>query len=332
MEGQGAASSGGNQGGLWRRYLPVMLTVCFGTAVSIAMSVIVHGWERERIRFDFEKRAMELAVPIQRSVDESIEALRAIHSFYEASPTIGRQQFEAFANGEVSEHPSIQALEWIPRVQDGRRPAYEAAARRDGYPDFRITERNTQGQMVRAAKRVEYFPVYYVEPFKGNEIALGFDLASNPARLEALERARDTGTPTATSRIVLVQETGEQFGFLVFVPIYRPGSSHETVEERRRNLLGFALGVFRIGDLVEASLRGLDVAGIDITIYDEAALAPERLLFHHAQSGPVLAVQATSAEGSKGLAGLRWRTTFDVGTRQWSVMFMATPQYLYMTT
>jgi GAF domain-containing protein/CHASE1-domain containing sensor protein len=307
----------------------VTLTVCFGIAVSIAMSIIVYGWERERIRLDFETRAMHLAVPIERSVQESIEGLRAISSFLEASGTIGRRQFEAFAKREVAEHPSIQALEWVPRVRDSERAAYEAAARREGSPDFQITERSSQGQMIRRARRAEYFPVSYVEPFKGNEIALGFDLASNPARLEALERARDTGALAATSRIVLVQETGEQFGFLIFMPIYRPGSSNETVEKRRRNLLGFALGVFRIKELVEASLKGLDVMGIDISISDEAAPASsQRLLFHHAQSGRPLGVQIAGADGAEALAGLRWSTVFDVGARQWSVLFVSSPEYL----
>lgn len=323
------ASSGGSRAGLWRRYLPVTLTVCFGAAVSITMFTIVQGWERERIRLDFETRAMHLAVPIQRSVEESTEGLRAISSFLEASPTIGRRQFETFAKREVSEHPSIQALEWIPPVRDAERAAYEAAARRDGYPDFQITERDSQGQMVRAARRPAYFPVFYVEPFKGNEIALGFDLASNPARLEALERARDTGAPAATSRIVLVQETGEQFGFLIFMPIYRPGSSNETVEKRRRNLLGFALGVFRIKELVEASLSDFDVMGIDITIADETAPAPsQRLLFRHAHGRRPLAGQAAGAEGAGRLGGIYWRSVFDVGARRWSVLFVPSSEYL----
>lgn len=328
MDGQAIASGGASRGGACRRYLPVMLTVCFGTAVSIAMAVIVLGWERERTRLDFEKQAMHLTVPIQRSVDESIEALRAIHSFYEAAGTVTRRQFKAFGRREVSEHTSIQALEWIPRVRDAERAPYEAAARRDGFPDFHITERNAQGRMVRAARRAEYFPVYYVEPYKGNEVALGFDLASNPARLAALERARDTGALTATPRIVLVQETGEQYGFLIFVPVYRPASSYESLEERRRNLWGVILGVFRIGDLVEASLRGLDVAGIDITIYDEAAPVGERLLYPHGRRGPHAAVHATDPDDLKGSTGLHWKTTFEVAGRQWSLLFVPTPQYL----
>jgi len=32
--------------------------------------------------------------------------------------------------------------------------------------------------MIPAAPRAQYFPVYLVEPYEGNETALGFDLAS----------------------------------------------------------------------------------------------------------------------------------------------------------
>jgi CHASE1-domain containing sensor protein len=62
---------------------------------------------------------------------------------------------------------------------DLRREAYEKMAREDGFTDFQIREIVTRGKMKRADRRAEYFPVYFVEPYKGNEIALGFDLASN---------------------------------------------------------------------------------------------------------------------------------------------------------
>ena len=80
--------------------------------------------------------------------------------------------------------------------------------------------------------REEYFPVYYVEPYQGNEAALGFDLASNPVRLEALNKSRDSGQGVATARITLVQESEDQFGFLVFRPIYRNGFPAETMAVR----------------------------------------------------------------------------------------------------
>jgi len=70
--------------------------------------------------------------------------------------------------------------------------------------------------MVPAARRAEYFPVYYVEPYAGNELALGFDLASNSARQAAINRSRNTGKLTATARVTLVQDREKQNGVVVF--------------------------------------------------------------------------------------------------------------------
>lgn len=74
---------------------------------------------------------------------------------------------------------------------------------------------------------------------------MGFDLGSNPARLAALEQAADTGRAVATEGIKLVQETGTQAGFLIFIPVYRQEMPLTTVEQRRMALQGFVLGVFR---------------------------------------------------------------------------------------
>ena len=120
--------------------------------------------------------------------------------------------------------------------------------------------------MVRASQREEYFPVYFIEPYEGNEMALGFDLASNPTRLEALRRSRDTGQTVATARITLVQETADQFGFLVFMPVYHKGSAVKTVEDRRKNLQGFVLGIFRVDAIIKEACGHLAVAGTDITV------------------------------------------------------------------
>jgi len=125
--------------------------------------------------------------------------------------------------------------------------------------------------------------VFYVEPIKGNEKALGFDLASNPARREALERSRDTGQLVATSRVTLVQKTRDQYGFLVFYPIYRGGVESVSEELRHEALTGFALGVFQIGDIVETTGFGPS-SGLRIVIFDRDAKPGERLLYPKAAS------------------------------------------------
>ena len=138
-------------------------------------------------------------------------------------PEVSRPAFRTFVQRLFVRYPGIQALSWDRRVPDMERNAYEAAMRQAGYPAFQITEQNAQGQLVRAAARQEYMAVTYIEPSAGNESALGYDVASETDRLMALHSARDTGTPRATGRLMLVQETSQQHGLLIFLPLYSSG-------------------------------------------------------------------------------------------------------------
>jgi len=222
----------------------------------------------------------------------------------------------------------FQAIEWIPRVAGAERQTYEDAARNDGLDDFEVWEMSADGAMVTAAQRDEYYPVFYVDPLEGNEAAVGFDLGSNPARLAALQQARDTGRLVATSRVTLVQETGDQFGFLVFRPVYRSGSIVETVEDRRENLEGFAVGVFRVGHAFEKAISGLTPAGINVSVLDLSAPGEGRLLYAHATRKFPGEADAL-AEGEDGdISALHQITEIDVAGRKWAVVSTPSSGYL----
>ncbi|MDP6908875.1 MAG: CHASE domain-containing protein, partial [Flavobacteriales bacterium] len=148
----------------------------------------------------------------------NLDAISSIGSFHAVTDSVSRLQFEDYNQHTLERISSIQALEWIPHVLHAQRDDYESKAINDGLAGFKITEK-VNGKMVRASDRAEYFPVYYVEPIIGNEAAIGFDLASNPARFAAIQKARTTNSVVATSRINLVQETATQKGMLVFNPI-----------------------------------------------------------------------------------------------------------------
>ncbi len=303
-------------------YLPAALTVCVGIALSVLAFNMVQKWQQGHLEEGFEAAAEDQASALKWSLEEDLRELEALGSFYAGSQIVERGEFREFVRSFLAHKPSVQALEWIPRVPDAQRTAYEEAARRDGFPEFQITERRTQGQMVRAARRQEYFPVYFVEPYEGNEPALGFDLASNPKRLEALTRSRDTGQMAATARITLVQEISEQFGFLVFLPIYRKEAPTDSIEDRRENLEGFVLGVFRIGDILERALAYLEPQGVDIQLYDLSAPIDERFLYAR------LSRQRTGPTDEGAPAGLQHSITVDVAGRKWSVVCTAAPDFI----
>jgi len=313
----------------WRRRR-VALTLALVGAFALAVIFFVHtsGQERERLRLIFERQTETVARTLQDRLNDYLGVLYAIESFFTSTPGVTRQEFHTFVQGMFTRHPGLHALSFDRRVPDAQRGAYEEAARRDGYSDFQITEQNAQGQMVRAAQRPEYVAVYYLEPYRGNEQALGFDVASDSDRLEALHRARDMGEPGATDRVMLVQETGQQFGWLTFLPLYGHGLPHATVEERRQYLRGYISGVFRLGDMIEAALRGLNREGLVLRIEDETVPASQRLLYTsqgNTLEGTASGLTAVSGDHS---IGMHWDTTVELAGRRWALHFVPTLTYL----
>ena len=300
--------------GRWR-YAFVIAVACVGIVMSVVAFRVVQAWDHQQIEANFEQTAIDTIADVKSSIESDLDVLLAVRSLYAASDSVDRDGFGTFVNSFLPSHPGIQALEWIPRVSDSERAAYEETAREEAFPEFQIFERNAEGVSVPATLRQEYFPVYYLEPYEGNEAALGFDLASNPVRMEALNEARDTGQMVATARITLVQETKNQFGFLVFAPVYRNGSATETLADRRENLAGFVLGVFRAGVIVEQALSHIhhtnSEANSDIFLYDRSAPPDQQLLFP-GNSGTDGKEQADSPHRSV--------ATIDVAGRDWDIV------------
>ncbi len=306
------------------RLFPAAVVAVLGIGISLAAFAVTYHWEEGRLRYELDNRTASYGKVLAHTLQTYIDKLDSIGALYAATKVVDRREFRIFAQTILEHHPGIQALEWIPRVPAVERTAYEKAARKDGFPGFQFKEVSGDGEMVAAGPREQYFPVFYVEPYQDNRKALGFDLGSNPKRLAALERARDSGRPVATARIRLVQETGEQYGFLVFVPIYASGLPAQATQQRRDNLRGFALGVFRIGDMVEAALRQLPPSkDFDVYLFDESASPNERFLHHRPSHA--------SAEGADGVAdvavhdGLDSTVPIPVGGRNWTAVFKPTP-------
>ncbi|MDD3083084.1 MAG: PAS domain S-box protein, partial [Desulfobacterales bacterium] len=261
---------------------------------------------------------------LEREIESELKKLISLKAFYAGSDKINRPEFEAYAKTFGCE--CVQVLEWIPRVVHSEREAFEASVKKEGFPDFQIVQRAGQGAMTRALDRDEYYPVSFVEPYKDNEIAFGFDLASNPVRKEALEHARDTGEMTATGRITLVQEKEGGFGFLVFMPVYEKARPSNTLEERRANIKGFYLGVYRVSGIVESALKYLQAEHVDIYFYDMSAPKGSQFLYCHDSYGPVPDV-SVSEERTGSTSRLEISKTIDVADRKWRAAFMVSQHF-----
>jgi len=283
------------------------LTWPTAVALSLAVALYVHisGREQQRIRAEFEGVADALGRSFTSSVGRHLDAVTTLQDLFAGVEPMDRAAFAAFASPLQRRHPGVQALEWAPVVPLSQRAGLEAAVRREGYPAFAITDRDEQGRLISAATRAQYVPVLFMEPYHGNEAALGLDLAALPSRAEVLDRARDAARPAASGRLTLVQERGEQFGVLVVLPVYQKAVPRDTIAQRRAALRGYVLGVYRVGDLVQSSLVGVESPHIDLTVTDDTAPEGERLLYQRRGLG----------------SSLPWgrAVTMTVGDRAWSI-------------
>ena len=290
-------------GSPWR-HLSLLAVLCAGILISAVEFHLLRSLETEKVKSTFDRAAHERLDELQSDLQLSVIRVTALGAFCSSTYPITRSSFDAFTAPLSAGHDSaIQALEWVPRVSRSERSQVEKSARAAGFPGFEIRDRLRQAEMVRSADRAEYFPVLWVQPYLGNEVALGFDLASNPNRREALESAEATGQPVATKRITLVQEKGDQSGVLILQPVFHRVSSSD-----KRQLGGFALGVLRVGSMVEK--HGAE-SGIALTITDEGADAAYRQLYPSGRK---------PAPPASGLASNRMIT---VGGRNW--MLTASP-------
>ncbi|GAB4346226.1 MAG: hypothetical protein Kow006_04420 [Gammaproteobacteria bacterium] len=232
----------------------ILALLAAGVVLSVVAFRSVSTAESSKARALFERAALERIEAVQRQIDRNLEVVRSIVGLFDASSHVERDEFRAFVAQTLEREPGIQALEWIPRVTHAEREMVERQIAALGAGNREIVERGPDGALQRAAERAEYYPVFYVEPMRGNEPALGFDLASDPERRRTLEEARDSGQLTASAGISLVQGADKGVGLLVAAPVYR-GGRPVSLQERRERLIGYALGVFRASDWVaEASL------------------------------------------------------------------------------
>lgn len=236
-----------------RAYAMPLFIALLGIAVTYTAATMFDNTQNNQQQKDVQASIKEHANKFKQQIKGNIDVLSALQAFYNASTHVNRDEFKLYTKPLLDKYPNIQALEWIPYVAHAERFRYEQQAREDGLYEFVITERNEQGVITSADKRKYYYPVYYVEPLKGNEKAVGFDLASNTKRLIALNLAAKSGKNIATAPITLVQEKQQQSSILIFRPVYKT-TTHTSESTSKKQTLGFVLIILRIGDLVEQML------------------------------------------------------------------------------
>ena len=324
------ANSSNLQSGIASTYFIILFLICAGFAISLISFVGIQQGEQAKLQTQFINGAKERILSLKQDISSNIHDVVSLGAFYHASEIVSRNEFHRYLQPLLARAEAIQALEWIPKVAYSEKQRFEENARAEGQENFLITERLAQGDMVPVKRRDAYFPVYYLKPAKGNELALGFDLSSNPERWITLKKSRDSGQLLITERITLVQEKATQYGFLAFLPIYQQSGPLVSVKSRRQALKGFVLGVFRLGDILKHALSHMTPVGIDFYLYDlEAEASSQFLAFHSAIGAKEPNAETVAREQLLSKNGLEYSEVVHVGGRKWQII--ASPSEGYFT-
>jgi PAS domain S-box-containing protein len=297
---------------VWRRRrTSVALPVALMFAVALLAFVRISKLEETRIEHEFSVRVGELERSLTASFESFQQALESLRDLYGSSNYVDRSEFRRFVSGPLARRPGLQALEWLPRVPSTARSAFEATLQREGLSNVRI--RGMPGVQP-LAPLPDSFPVLYAEPDAWGRLAFGIDLASEPRRRRALERARDSGASAASERIELIQGPPGAAGVMLALAVYAADPPATTLEARRGAHLGFVVAVFRMDEVVRAAIGSPAQRTILAQVDDVSDAAGPRTLY--AEPGEI----AASTQ-------LALRLPLEISGRHWLLRYTATEAY-----
>jgi PAS domain S-box-containing protein len=315
-------------GVLRRPLLGALVMAVTGILGSLIIYMNLRNTADDELQSEFIHTARDRIAAVRRTLDFNFCILKGTESFYNGSEEVTRREFHIFVAPMLHGHPSISALEWVPRVSNAERKTFEQAAALGGLADFQIIKEEPQGIMVPVRPAKAYYPIFYIEPFRENAAALGLDLGSIPACREAMDRACGTGRLAATGRVPLYGSFTGQFGVRFFQPVYRPETPLDTVEQRRANLWGFIVGVFRIPGVVEESVAILSPGSVNLVFQDETNPRNVEHLYTHRSRTAAADEPGAQFADARPIHGLFMTEQLDVGGRTWRVDCTPTLEFI----
>lgn|GEM_PF-488830 len=304
---------------LWRyRLKTVAIPSIFVTAGIVAAFVYVSNNEFMRIKQQIVGHGLSLSSQLRSKLLSYEEIVASLNNLLVTYPHLTVSEFERFSSQSFVAHTDLQALSWNPVIKNEGREQIEAEiGTQMQLSDFKLTQRDASGKLIPAGLRNEYVVVRYIEPLNINRSALGYDIASDAIRSAALNVATQTQMPAATAPIRLVQEQGSSMGVLLLNPVYLEEASQQQNASGNRIPYGFAVGVFRVEQMLTHLFENGLPKGLSLTLEDKQTATPEGGLLY--QAGKI-----SSPESSV----FTWMDELPFNGRLWRLTLYSSQEYM----
>jgi diguanylate cyclase (GGDEF)-like protein/PAS domain S-box-containing protein len=318
-----------------RRRLPfplsaaAVLTLGGGLLATAALFVAVSHLEYDKMQLGFAQRVGPRMAAIRAGLEDAVDVVIVTNQLFASVEPVTRRQFHDFTAPLLRRYPFIKAFDFHRQVSDAGRARFEAGLQQV-MPGTVITDL-AAGKPVPAPHRPMYNVVDYLEPLRGNEIALGLDVATSGELMRTLARAVARGQAGATSLLGLAQDQRPQAGFLVVMPVYRAHAALGSAAERRAALVGDTSAVIRAGDLVAAILGGevrLEDERLWLAVHAPGTDGKAQLVFQSPGAAPAADSTPAGALG-RWLAlapQLRLAHRIDLAGQPWRIEVAALPR------
>lgn len=300
-----------------RRFVAPAAVLALGLFCTLVAGVAYDRVAAERDAQRFNSLVAQRVISIDERMSRYVGLLRGLAAYVGAEDAVTRAGFAAFVEGLriARDYPGVQGVGYAAALAPGDEPALAARMRAQGRAGFRVWPRPAA---IAAGVAGPRSAIVFLEPEDSrNRAAQGFDMTSEATRRAAMLRARDTGEPTASGRVTLVQEdaTDPQPGFLVYLPVYDGGAVPDAAAARAAGLQGWVFAPFRAGDLFDRALAMGRRGELDVAVFDGESAAPQGLLFR------------TGETHDRGRLGFRTAVRIAIADRPWTLVLETTPLF-----
>ena len=294
------------------RFLPWLVLAIFLLSTYQAWNN-ARAEAEQQLKIDFDYRVSDISGKIEQRMQSYERLLFGVQGLFAASYEVERREFHDYVEALklAYNYPGMQGLGYNLLVPKSLKNQHINDVRKLGFPQYTIRP---------AGEREVYTTILYLEPFSGRNLqAIGYDTYTDPVRRAIMEYVRDTGLCTISPRIKLIQEEQDniQAGFLMWLPVYKNGSSINTVAERRAHLKGWVSAAFRMGDMMHSIFSTEYDKFLNIAIYDGMVVSDKTLMFEGTHTSTASAQHAH----------FKMSKTLKVAEHHWTLVVSSLPGF-----
>ncbi|KAA9340696.1 CHASE domain-containing protein [Adhaeribacter soli] len=265
---------------------------------------------QQRQEIEFNNLTANIKGQIQDRLQSYVDELIASAAFLKSSGDVRQEEWGMFVSALELDtyYPGINGIGLAVPVLKQDSAAFLKQVRAESQPEFNIAG------FGKTPQAPDLFVIRFIEPFKRNRRALGFDMGSEPIRRKAMVRARDHDDPALSGKVELVQDQEQLPGFLIYVPVFRDSQNALTP---KGEFLGWTFAPFIarnfMGGLRNAELKNYREL-FEIELFDKESTDHENLLF-------------SSVEKAESNSDLIFTNTFPVYGNTWTIRLTATEKF-----